>query len=84
LAWRNLIDKGVYSSETEIAEVTGYSLPSINKTMAILGLPEPILAIVRREPVQFKVSLLYELKLFAESAPIEKAIELTQGILAGR
>jgi len=72
LAWRNLIDKGVYSSETEIAEVTGYSLPSINKTMAILGLPEPILAIVRENPVQFKVSLLYELKLFAESAPIEK------------
>ncbi|MYN47590.1 ParB/RepB/Spo0J family partition protein [Pseudoduganella sp. FT93W] len=83
LAWRNLIDKGVYSSETEIAEVTGYSLPSINKTMAILGLPEPILAIVRENPVQFKVSLLYELKLFAESAPIEQAIELTQGILAG-
>jgi ParB family chromosome partitioning protein len=55
LAWRNLIDKGVYSSETEIAEVTGYSLPSINKTMAILGLPEPILAIVRENPYSSKL-----------------------------
>lgn len=83
LAWRNLIDKGVYSSETEIAEVTGYSLPTINKTLAVLALPEPLLAIVRENPVQFKVSLLYELKLFAESAPVEKAIELAQGILTG-
>lgn len=83
LAWRNLIDKGVYSTETEIAEVTGYSLPTINKTLAILGLPEALLAIIRENPAQFKVSLLYELKLFAESAPIEKAMELAHGILAG-
>ncbi len=50
LAWRELLDGGVYASETEIAEATGLSLPSVNKTLAALRLSAPVLDVVKRGP----------------------------------
>ena len=86
LAWKVLIDQGVYSNESDLAIATGYSVPNINKTLAILRLDESILEIIREEPTKFKFSVVYELVLFAEVAKLERideTIALTRGILDG-
>lgn len=68
LAWRSLIDQGVYPNESAIAEVTGMSLPNINKTLAIMKLSEPVLEIVREKPEAFALSTLYQLTLLEKVA----------------
>ncbi|MCU6502002.1 ParB/RepB/Spo0J family partition protein [Rugamonas sp. A1-17] len=86
LSWKELLNKGVYASETEISDVTGYSLPNINKTMAVLRLNETVLAIIREEPTKFKFSVVYELVLFGETAKdagLEDTLTLARGVLAG-
>ena len=86
LAWKSLLANGTYSTENELAEVTGYSVPNINKTLAMLRLDESVLAINREEPTMFKFSVVYELVLFGEVAKAERledTLALARGILAG-
>lgn len=84
LSWRDLLDAGVYGSETELAEATGMSLPNVNKTLRILRLSEDVLELVREDPGAYALSALYELALLeavAPSSPI--AIELAKEIKNG-
>lgn len=86
LSWRQLLDKNLYASESEIAVVTGYSLPNINKTLAVLRLPQSVLEIIQEEPSKFKFSVVYELVLFSDAAKTEglqQTISLARGVLAG-
>ncbi|WP_454740087.1 ParB/RepB/Spo0J family partition protein [Cupriavidus necator] len=68
LAWRALIDQGIYPNESAIAEVTGMSLPNINKTLAILKLSDSVLDTVRETPEPFALSTLYQLTLLERVA----------------
>lgn len=68
LAWRSLIDQGTYSSESAIAEVTGMSLPNVNKTLSILKLTEGVLEIVKERAESFALSTLYQLTLLERAA----------------
>ena len=74
LSWRELLDQGIYASETEIAEVTGMSLPNVNKTMAALRLSTVILDFIKEDPKTFALSVLYELALFENVAGTTKAL----------
>lgn len=79
LAWRSLIDQGTYASESAIAEVTGMSLPNVNKTLAILKLSDGVLEIVKERPEPFALSTLYQLTLLERSAGAQVAI-----VMAGK
>ncbi|TPQ43521.1 hypothetical protein C2U69_02545 [Cupriavidus pinatubonensis] len=68
LAWRALIDEGIYPNESAIAEVTGMSLPNVNKTLAILKLSESVLDTVKERPEPFALSTLYQLTLLERAA----------------
>ncbi|WP_354687264.1 ParB/RepB/Spo0J family partition protein [Cupriavidus necator] len=68
LAWRALIDQGVYTNESAIAEATGMSLPNINKTLAILKLSDSVLDTVKERPDPFALSTLYQLTLLERVA----------------
>lgn len=83
LAWRELLDSGVYASETEIAEATGMSLPNVNKTMAALRLSAPVLDVVKEDPTAFALSALYELALYEAVAGPSKALAMARMIAAG-
>ena len=84
LCWDELLKVGLYSTETELAEVTGMSLPNINKTLRILKLSDPVLELVREEPAVFPLSALYELALFETAAPSSPvSLELAKQIKAG-
>ena len=83
LCWQELLDSGLYSSETELAEVTGMSLPNINKTLRILKLSDAVLDLVKEDPAVFALSALYELAQFETAAPPGASLELARQIKAG-
>lgn len=68
LAWKSLMDEGIYPSESAISEATGMSLPNVNKTLAILKLSDGILEIVKERPEPFALSTLYQLTLLERVA----------------
>ena len=84
LAWRDLLDKGIYASETDLAAATGSSLPNINKTMATLKLKEEVLNIVREQPAEFGISIIYELVLLQEAADVAVVVEAATAMLEGK
>ena len=83
LCWNELLTCGLYKSETELAEVTGISLPNINKTLRILKLSDIVLDLVKENPAAFPLSALYELALFETAASPNAALELAKLIKAG-
>ncbi len=83
LCWQELLESGLYSSETELAEVTGMSLPNINKTLRILKLSDAVLGLVKEDPAAFPLSALYELALFETAASPGSSLELARQIKAG-
>ncbi len=83
LSWRQLIDQGVYKSETDIADATGMSLPNVNKTLAALRLTGPVLDVVKEAPNSFALSLLYELSLYEAVAGQGKALAMARQIGQG-
>ena len=83
LCWQDLLDSGLYSSETELAEVTGMSLPNINKTLRILKLSDAVLELVKEEPAVFPLSALYELALYETVSSPAASLELAKLIKVG-
>ena len=83
LAWRELLDKGVYASETAIAEATGQSQSNVNKTMSVLRLSNSTIDIIKEDPKAFALSALYELVLYEAAAGFEAAAAMAKLVLAG-
>jgi len=83
LSWRELIDQGVYASESDIAEATSMSLPNVNKTMAALRLSTAVLDLIKEDPKSFAMSALYELALYEEAAGSVKALAIAKLVAAG-
>ncbi|MBY0240244.1 MAG: ParB/RepB/Spo0J family partition protein [Burkholderiaceae bacterium] len=84
LAWKELLAQGIYQNETEIAEATGISLPSVNRTLAILKLSDTTMGLVKDFPTQFGVSVLYELVQLEQCQDgVEQALICAQGVVSG-
>ncbi|MPS81761.1 MAG: hypothetical protein E2591_27195 [Achromobacter sp.] len=89
LAWRQLLDAKIFDSEASLAaklsqagQAKGYNASQINKTLAILELDEPCLAVVRQHPSVFKVSVLYELVQLQKVAPSRVVMEQVEKVLS--
>jgi ParB family chromosome partitioning protein len=80
LAWRALLDDGVYANETDIAEATGLSLPTVNKTLAALKLSREVMDAVKDEPSAFGISILYEIVLFEQAVTATEMLGKERGI----
>lgn len=83
LAWKLLLEKNVYKSETDIAEATGMSLPNVNKTMAVFRLSNDTLEVLKQQPTQFALSSIYELVLFEEATDAASGTKMAKRILEG-
>lgn len=81
LAWRKLLDNGVFSTETAIGEAIGMSKANINKTLAILKLEPSVMAYVEQDPTAFALSSLYELVLLQQTAGAPSAAEMASRVL---
>lgn len=83
LVWRELLDHGIYASETELAETTGLSLSNVNKTMSVLRLSAPVLDVVKEDPSAFPFTLLYDLVLYEAAAGQARTVAMARQIGAG-
>ncbi|MDC8773451.1 ParB/RepB/Spo0J family partition protein [Roseateles albus] len=81
-AWRKLINKGLVQSEGQIAELLGVSLSTVNKTLALLGLPSAALDKMRERPEKFGVFAGYELTLAAKKLNEPELVSLVDRIVA--
>lgn len=82
LSWRLLIDDKVYESETQIAEITGISLSTINKTLSILKLPHSVLEFIKENDVtKFGFSPLYELVQYNKVSDEMHTLQIAEKIL---
>lgn len=80
-AWRNLITKGLVQNEGQIAELLGVSLSTVNKTVALLGLPAAALDKMRERPEKFGVFAGYELTLAAKKLDEPELVGLVDRII---
>lgn len=81
IAWRQLLDEGKVVKEEEICELTGMSAGTVNKTLALLKLPESVLAVMRERPSAIGIATGYELTLFHKHAGEEKTRDLALRIM---
>lgn len=81
LAWRRLLDEKKVPSEESLVELTGLSWGTVNKTLALLKLPESAINRLKEQPAKFGVAVGYELFLFAKAATEEDVLNLMDRIL---
>jgi ParB family transcriptional regulator, chromosome partitioning protein len=81
LAWRRLLDEKKVPSEEALVELTGLSWGTVNKTLALLKLPESAIGRLREQPAKFGVAVGYELYLFAKAAREEEVLALMDRII---
>lgn len=81
LAWRRLLDEKKVASEEALVELTGLSWGTVNKTLALLKLPESALNRLKEQPAKFGVAVGYELFLFAKNASEDEVLKLMDRIL---
>jgi ParB family chromosome partitioning protein len=68
LAWRRLLEEKTITSEESLVELTGLSWSTVNKTLALLKLPDAVLSRIRERADKFGVAIGYEIFLFAKSS----------------
>lgn len=81
IAWRQLLDEGKVSKEEDICELTGMSAGTVNKTLALLKLPESVLMVMRERPSAIGIAAGYELTLYCKLAGEERTRELAMRIM---
>lgn len=83
ISWSHAIKANIYATETELAEANGISQPTINKTLALLDLPEDTLEEVKQAPNAFGLSVLYELLMFSKASTPDKTLAMAKQIRQG-
>jgi len=81
IAWRQLLDEGKVQKEEEICELTGMSAGTINKTLALLKLPESVLAVMRERPSEIGIATGYELTLYYKVAGEDRTRDLVTRVM---
>ena len=81
IAWRQLLDEGKVQKEEDICELTGISAGTVNKTLALLRLPESVLSVMRERPNAIGIAAGYELTLYYKLAGEDRTRELAARIM---
>lgn len=81
--WHDMLERKLYASESDLAEATKKSLPTINKTLSVLKLGQEILDLVATDPSQFGMSVLYELLQLQDCAGKDVCLKLAESIRRG-
>lgn len=83
ISWSKALQDGIYASEALLAEANHISPPTVNKTLALLKLPQDTLDEIKLAPNAFGLSVLYELQLFAQVAGPSQTLAMAQQISKG-
>ncbi|MEB2558758.1 ParB/RepB/Spo0J family partition protein [Burkholderia cenocepacia] len=79
--FKKLLDEGFAQTEEALASMIGENKSSINKHLALLSLPEPIVDLMASNPSLFGINMAYEITLFRKIVGDEKAIHLVQRVV---
>ena len=82
LSWAELLESKKIKTNTEIVDMLGVSESNVSKTMALLGLPEAVLDLMREHPQSIGLAAGYELVLYAKAAGPESALVLASRIIS--
>lgn len=82
LAWKRLLVEQKIPAEEALVELTGLSWGTVNKTLALLKLPDNALSRLKDHPSKFGVALGYELFLFSKSASEDELLALMDRVVA--
>lgn len=80
LAWRDLLEKGVYKDGEELGQSIGISKTAVSKELSLLKMPNEVLEIIQDNPSAFSSSSAYELYLSVAVLPGEGLLELARRI----
>ena len=83
LAWRELLDSGDVQHQDEIAAMVDKPRTTVNKTLALLTLPEPVLEILKQSPEKFTLTAGYELSVMAVLFTEAELLDLAAGVIVG-
>lgn len=79
LAWRELLDEGVFASQVELAASVELSEATVSRVLGLLKLPQRVVEVInsREDPEQFEtLKMLDALRLFYEAFTEEATEEL--------
>ncbi len=74
MAWKSMLDDGIYKGQEHIAEHLNLKQGTVSKTLAILDLPTVVIAIIKTRPSNFGIRVAQELRQLSKILD-EKAIE---------
>lgn len=80
-AWRKLLDQKVVVNESQIAEMLGVSVSTVNKTLSLLGLPAVALDKMRERPEKFGIFTGYELTMASKKLTGPELVRLVDRIV---
>ena len=83
LAWRELLDSGDIHHQDEIAAMVDKPRTTVNKTLALLTLPVPVLDVLKQSPEKFTLTAGYELSVMAVIFTEAELLDLASGVIAG-
>lgn len=76
LAWRQLLERGVFASQSAIAQALSCSEAVVSKTLAIADLPAAVVAAITDHPELLTLRALYELRLYWQSQGLDETLAL--------
>ena len=80
-AWRKLLDQKVVVNESQIAEMLGVSVSTVNKTLSLLSLPAAALDKMRERPEKFGIFTGYELTMASKKLTGAELVGLVDRIV---
>lgn len=82
MAWNDLLQKKVYSSQKALADAIGKDPSVINRTLGILALSQPVIDLVGTRPGEdFALTVLYELALLEKVGGGAVALEYANRVI---
>jgi len=81
LSWKEMLDSGEVKSQDEIAAIVKKPRTTVNKTLALLSVPEDILAILKDNPEKYTLSAGYELYLMSKVLGTEELLSIAQQVI---
>lgn len=79
--YKKLLDEGFARTEEELSSLIGESKSAINKHLALLDLPEPIIDVMAMHPNLFGINMAYEITLLRKVAGEERALQLVRRVV---
>lgn len=83
LSWDNLLTLGIAKTQEDIANVTGKNRSTINKTLALLKLPSPVLDVFREAEAPYSYLAANTLGQLVPHVKQERVLELARQIIEG-